>query len=134
MDAVAVMTALLTAYAPLTALVPAANIMPGTIPQGHLPAVGIREISSSEMATASGAQASVMVTARVQVTVYAATYPAMRAALNAAKLGPGYHTGLIAGVDVRSVSRDFVGPDLSDISIPIYEQSRDFRVVYIAPN
>ena len=134
MDGVAIMLALLADYAPLTALVPATKIMAGTVPQNVLPAVGIREISSSEMATASGAQASVMVTARIQVTVYAATYPTMRAVLNAAKLGPGYHTGLIAGVDVRSVSRDFVGPDLSDISIPIYEQSRDFRVVYIAPN
>ena len=135
MSAVKVMKALLLAHAPLVALVAAENVMAGTIPQGAvLPAIGIKEIGSSELATVSLGQAAVLVTARVQVTVLAKSYPAVKALLQAAKLGPGAHTGMVAGVRVRSVIRDAVGPDLSDDDAGIYEQSRDFKVTFVEAN
>ena len=134
MDGVAVMRALLLAHAPLTSLVPSASIVAGTIPLGVLPAIGIKEISRIETETVSRGQTNVMVTARVQVTAYAGSYPAKKALIQAAKLGPGAHTGIVAGVTVRSVLRDMVGPDMDDDDSQVFEQSRDFKVTYIEPN
>ncbi|MGZ8339144.1 MAG: hypothetical protein ACXW2U_05465 [Telluria sp.] len=132
MSAVSIMRALLTAHAPLTTLVPVARIVSGDVPEGSLPAIGIREISGIEQDTVSRAGNS-LVTARVQVTVYATSYPQQKAILKAAKLGAGTHTGTIAGYAVRSVLRDSVGPDMGSAEIPTFEQSRDFKVAFIEP-
>lgn len=134
MDGVAIMRALLSAHAPLTALVPAANIRAGTVPVGVMPAIGIKEISRIETETVSRSQASVMVVSRIQVTVYANTFPAKKDLIRAVKLGEGTHRGIVAGVTVRSVLRDIVGPDFDDDAAKVYEQSRDFKVTYLEPN
>jgi hypothetical protein len=135
MDAVAVMRALLLAHAPLTDLV-GDRIIAGTVPLSAVTpvAVGLTEVGRNDADTVAREGATTLVTARVQVTVYATTYPAMKAALNAARLGSGVFTGVIAGLQVRSVLRDSVGPDLSDEEPGIAEQSRDFMVTYIEPN
>lgn len=135
MDAVAVMRELLLAHDPLTALV-GDRVIAGTVPMSAVTpvAIGLTEISRYDADTVSRSGPSTLVTARVQVTVYATKYPAMKAALNAARLGPGVFTGMIAGVEVRSVLRDNVGPDLSDEEPGIAEQSRDFLVTYLEPN
>jgi len=135
MSAVKVIRALLAAHAPVLALVPAARIVAGTVPQGMpLPAIGLTEISRIELPTASLAQRTVQVTARVQVTVHAGTYPDQKAVLQAARLGHGAHTGTVAGVEVRSVMRDVVGPDMTDDDAGVYQQSRDFKVVFVEAN
>lgn len=135
MDAVAVMRALLLAHAPLTDLV-GDRIIAGAVPLSAVTpaAVGLTEVGRNEADTVSRSGPSTLVTARVQATVYATEYPAMKAALKAARLGPGVFTGMIAGVEVRSVLRDSVGPDLSDEEPGISEQSRDFIVAYLEPN
>lgn len=132
MSAVMIMRALLVGHAPVTALVPAARIVAGNVPDGSLPAIGITEISGVEQDTVARAGRT-LVTARVQVTVYAASYPQQKAILKAAKLGTGVFTGQIAGYAVRSVLRDMVGPDLGDPRVPTFEQSRDFKVTFIEP-
>lgn len=132
MSAVAIMRALLVADAALTALVPVARIVAGDVPEGSLPAIGIREISGIEQDTVSRSGNS-LITARVQVTVYATSYPQQKAVLKSAKLGAGVFTGQIAGYAVRSVLRDSVGPDMGDPQIPSFEQSRDFKVTFIEP-
>lgn len=134
MDGVVVMRRLLIDHAPLTALVPASNIFVGTVPLNTFPAVGIREVDRNEMRTVSMGQESVLVRARIQVTVYAKKYPMQKALIFAAKLGPGPHTGVIADVVVKSVMRESVGPDFVDDAAQVYEQSRDFMVTYIEPN
>lgn len=134
MNGVVVMRTLLLAYGPVAALV-SDKVFAGTIPQGDiLPAIGIKEISRTEQATVANDGPATLVTARIQVTVYSKSYPAQKALLLAAKLGAGVHTGEIAGVTVRSVLRDIVGPDMSDEDAGIFEQSRDFKVAYIEPN
>lgn len=135
MDAVAVMRALLLAHAPLTALV-GDRIIAGTVPLSAVTpvAVGLSEVGGNELDTVARAGASALVTSRVQATVYATNYPVMKAALNAARLGDGVFTGVIAGVKVLSVLRAGIGPDLSDEEPGIAEQSRDFMVSYINPN
>lgn len=135
MSAIKVIRALLVAHAPVLALVPAGRIVAGTVPQGMpLPAIGLTEISRTELPTASLVQRAVQVTARVQVTVHAASYPDQKAVLQAARLGAGAHTGTVAGVTVRSVMRDVVGPDMSDDDAGLYQQSRDFKVVFVEAN
>lgn len=135
MSAIKVIRALLAAHAPLLALVPAARIVAGTVRQGTpLPAIGLAEISRVELPTVSLGQRAVQVTARVQVTVHAATYPDQKAVLQAARLGPGPHTGTVAGIEVRSVMRDVVGPDMADDEAEIYQQSRDFKVIFVEAN
>lgn len=135
MSAIKVIRALLVAHAPLLALVPAPRIVVGSVPLGTpLPAIGLTEISRLEMPTASLSQRAVQVTARVQVTVHASTYQEQKAVLQAARLGPGAHTGTVAGVVVRSVMRDIVGPDLKDEAASIFEQCRDFKVVFVEAN
>jgi len=132
MSAVAIMRALLIGHAPVTALVPAARIVAGNVPDGSLPAIGITEISGVEQDTVARAGRT-LVTARVQVTVYAASYPQQKAILKAAKLGAGVFTGQVAGYAVRSVLRDAIGPDMGNPAIPTFEQSRDFKISFIEP-
>lgn len=135
MSAVKVLRALLQAYPPVTVLLPTERVIVGTVPQeSELPAIGIKEVSRNEFATVARAEKRVLVRSRVQVTVYAKSYPEQKAVLLAAKLGPGVHTGVVAGVTVRSVVRGEVGPDLSEEDADIFEQSRDFMVAYIEPN
>ncbi|MDN2700165.1 hypothetical protein O0882_28030 [Janthinobacterium sp. SUN073] len=135
MSAVKVIRALLAVHAPVLALVPAARIVAGTVPQGMpLPAICLAEISRVELPTVSRGQRTVQVTARVQVTVHASTYPDQKAVLQAARLGAGAHTGTVAGVAVRSVMRDVVGPDMTDDEAGVYQQSRDFKVVFVEAN
>lgn len=135
MSAIKVIRALLAAHAPVLALVPAARIVAGTVPQGTpLPAIGLTEISRVELPTVSLGQRAVQVTARVQVTVHASAYPEQKAVLQAARLAPGAHTGTVAGVAVRSVMRDVVGPDMTDDEAGVYQQSRDFKVVFVEAN
>ncbi|MBG6222798.1 MULTISPECIES: hypothetical protein [unclassified Janthinobacterium] len=135
MSAIKVIRALLIAHAPVLALVPAARIVAGTVPQGTpLPAIGLTEIRRGELPTVSLGQRAVQVTARVQLTVHAGTYADQKAVLQAAKLGAGAHTGTVAGIAVRSVMRDVVGPDIIDDDAGIYQQSRDFKVVFVEEN
>ena len=134
MSAVKVIRALLLAHAPVTALA-GDKIFAGVIPQATvLPAIGIKEISRIEKKTVGLNGPTVLMTARIQVTVLAKSYPDQKVLLQASKLGPGAHTGVIAGVAVRSITRESVGPDLSDEEIGVFEQSRDFKVTYIEAN
>lgn len=132
MNGVVIMSTLLRTFGPVTDIV-GAEIYAGNVPQSAtLPALGIKEISRVEQDTAAR-EGGALVTARIQVTVQTKSYPQQKALLLATKLGGGVHTGLIAGVEVRSVLRDAIGPDLSDDDAQIFEQSRDFKVTYIEP-
>lgn len=134
MNGVVVMRALLLEHAPVASMV-ADRVFADKVPLGQpLPAISISEISRVEKATVANDGPATLVTARIQVNVHATNYPEQKALLLAAKLGSGTHTGEIAGVAVRSVLRDSVGPDMGDDSAGIYQQSRDFKVTYIEPN
>lgn len=132
MSAVAIIRALLVNHAPLAALVPPERIEAGDVSLDMLPAIGIREVGAVEQDTVARAGNS-LVKARVQVTVYAESYPQQKTILRAAKLGTGVFTGQIAGFAVRSVLRAGIGPDMGNPAIPTFEQSRDFMVAYIEP-
>lgn len=130
MNAVMIMRALLLAHQPVVDLV-GENVVAGDIDYDQVPAIGLSEIGRREADTV--ARTSRMVTARVQVTVHARDYGVQKDLLQAARLGPGVFTGVVAGVEVRSVLRDTVGPDLSDPTAGLFQQSRDFIVTYLEP-
>ncbi|MYM37261.1 hypothetical protein GTP38_23320 [Duganella sp. FT94W] len=134
MSAVSIVRSLLLAYQPLRELVPADDIVAGTVPDGILPAIGIKEVGGGELETVGRAEGATLCRIRVQVTVYAKTYPEQKALLHAAGLGRGVHSGTVDGFVVRSVLPAGIGPDLSDDDAGVYSQSRDFKVAYIQPH
>jgi len=136
MSGVAIMRALLTAHAPLLALVPAERIFAGKVPQGAvLPAVSITTVDGYEQRTVARLGPTTQNRERVQITVVAASYASQKAVLAATKMGPGTHRGVYAGFKALSVQPDNVGPDLNDLDDDgIYEQSRDFLVTFTEAN
>lgn len=136
MSAVAIMHALLVAHTPLTAIIPAARIFAGIIPQGQLlPAISITEVDSYELDTVARQQSTTSNRSRVQVTVVARSLFDQKRTIAAAKLGPGVHRGVWGGFTVLSVLPGGVGPDLNNLDDDgIYEQSRDFLVTFVEPN
>jgi hypothetical protein len=135
MSAVKVIRALLVASAPVTALVPVAQIVAGVVPQGvTLPAVAITDVSSVPVSAIDAQAEFSLVTSRVQVTLMAKDYPTVKTLMEVARKACNFARGTIAGVSVVSVVRDTVGPDFSDDAASIHFQSIDFKVTYHEQN
>ncbi|QOY96331.1 DUF3168 domain-containing protein [Massilia sp. UMI-21] len=109
------------------------RVSAGDVPQGAaLPAIGVREISSVPVGAIDAQAANSLVTSRVQVTAHVKTYPELAGALRAARQACNFERGLIADVDVASVVRDIIGPDLQYESG--HAKSIDFTVTHHEPN
>lgn len=130
MDGIAVIRQLLVSNASLTALVPATRIAAGVLPQGTaLPAISITLISAVDRnIPAPGATRSV--TARVQVTVIASTYPSQRQILAAVKKAAADTMPAVTGISAVVVHSDATGPDFMDDKATLYMGSQDFRISY----
>lgn len=132
MPAVKVTRYLLANNSALTARVPAARIMAGTVPINTvLPAIGITQISGTERITVATNDTLVMVTSRVQVTVMAKSYADQKTILGLIRDALPNTTGTVNGVTVDSILPDTVGPDMKDEEAAIFYQSRDFFVKHI---
>lgn len=130
MPDVAVIVSLLKAHAPLTAVVPAARIMGGDLPQGTpVPAISVSHVSG--VWGKQLGQQSRDCTARVQVTVKAANYPQQKQLLPLVRAAVPRTHGTVAGVVVDSITRDADGPDFRDDEAGIYLQTQDFFVKYV---
>lgn len=137
MSGVSIMRTLLTQHAPLTALVPPANMIAGTIALGTLKsAISIRSVGSTEFWTTANNLTVKMVRERVQVTAYSnGDFPLLERILKAAALGRGVYTGTVGSYRVRSILRENVGPYIGPgDNDKIHEQSRDFMVTFIEAN
>lgn len=136
MGAVAIVRALLVEYGPLLAMLPAARIFAGIVPQGtELPAISIQEIDGYEISTIARRQDTTLNRSRVQVTVIAKNLRDQKRIMGAAKLGPGVHRGTYAGFKTLSVLPGGIGPDMNNLDDDgIYEQSRDFMVTFVEAN
>lgn len=131
MNSVKVIRALLVANAPVLAIVPAAQVIAGVLPQGTaLPALGITEVSTVELGRIDAQSPTTLVESRVQVTVFTATYPAQKTLLDAVRKACNYQRGSLAGVTVVSVRRGSNGPDFNDSESGFFMQSVDFMVTY----
>lgn len=139
MSGVVIMRELLKLRAQLTDLVPAGRIFVGALPLGAaLPAVGITSVGGNEVETVARRAQRIPVRERVQVTVYAADYPAQERLLKAAGLGAGVHTGLLTTAEntyhVNSVLPLGTNPAIPPAGDGIYERSRDFMVTFKEAN
>lgn len=131
MDGVAAILQLLTADAPLTALVPTARILPGVLPQDTvLPAISIMSVSGNDRnIPAPGADRRVV--ERVQVTVLAPDYPSQKAVQRAIRKAAADKIGVtVTGISGVTVHTDSAGPDFMNEAASIHMGSQDFRVEY----
>lgn len=129
MPDVTVIRHLLANHAPLTAVVPAARIMGGDLPQGTaLPAISVAHVSG--VWGRQLGQQSRDCTARVQVTLHAANYPQQKQVMPLVRAAVPRTHGTVAGVVVDSITREADGPDFRDDEAGIYLQTQDFFVKY----
>lgn len=130
MDGVAAVKQLLHADGTLTALVPAARIQAGALPQGiTLPALALESISKVDRnIPAPGADRHV--SERVQVTVLAKTYPSQKEIMRAVRHAVADKFPTVSGLVNVTVHTDGSGPDLINDDASIRIQTQDFRVTY----
>ena len=104
---------LLANSATLIAQVPAARIIGGVLPQGMaLPAISVMHVSTvrpSFVAASAG-----MSIARVQVTIFAATYATQKSIMALIRAALPRSRGSVNGVAVESIIPDIEGPDSTD--------------------
>jgi hypothetical protein len=135
MSSVKIIRALLVADTALLAVVPAARVIAGVLPQGTaLPSVAVTEVSTVELSRIDAQAVDALIEGRVQVTIFAATYPAQKQLLDLVRKSCNYKRGTVAGLVVSSVRRDSNGPDFNDPAAGFYMQSIDFKVIYHEPN
>jgi len=128
-QATRIIVALLTADAALLALIPAARMFQGFIPQNAtLPALAYTNISDNDRQTIAGDEPTVIETGRVQVTVAAKDYPAKERLIGAVRQACSGKRGTIAGMHVNNVRSDGIGPDLDNEEAGIYGRTIDFMV------
>ena len=131
MSATAIARHLLVNNVALTALIPAARIFTGAVPVGtEMPAIAVGGVSGMPRNIVAMNATKSLVTARVQVTIYAKTYALQKQylALVLAAL-PNTH-GTVNTFDCDSILPDTEGPDIYDDVLIVYEQSQDFMIKY----
>lgn len=129
-DGVAAVRQLLVAYAPLTALVPAARIQAGVLPIGTtLPAVSIMSVSKVDR-NLPNPDTYRHVVERVQVTVMAANYVSQKSVLAAVRKAAADKFPTVSGIIRATVHTESAGPDFMDAEASIHMGSQDFRVTF----
>lgn len=130
MSDVKVIQYLLSHNTALNNVVPAANIMGGKVTQGTpLPTIGIKHVSGTRRKTADGA-AIKYCWGRVQITVNAEDYPQQKDVLKLVRAALPTTRGVVAGVNVDSVTHELDGPDFSDGDSGVYMESIDYVVAF----
>ena len=105
---------LLANNAPLIAVVPATKIMAGVLPQGiAAPAIAITGVSTIRRHPVGIATVEYC-TSRVQVTVFATTYPLLKSTLALVRTALPRSRGTVNSVKVDSILHALDGPDFTD--------------------
>lgn len=121
---------LLANNAGLLAVVPAARIIKGTIPQGTtLPALSVSHVSTVRRKNVAGSVVK-FCTSRVQITVDAPTYALQKSVLALVRAALPLTRGTIDGVAVDSIHHELDGPDFSDDASGVYAESVDYMITY----
>lgn len=130
MSGVAIARYLLANNVALIAAVPAARIFAGNVIGGVYPAISVTSITGVPRNTVAMTETSRMITERVQITVYAATYALQKQLLGLVRGAlPNTH-GTVNTFNCDSILPDNEGPDLFDDVLIIYEQSQDFMIKF----
>lgn len=131
MSGVAIARYKLANSANLTAVVPAARIQAGVLPQNTaLPAISVTLVSGVTGLQVS--KASGLRTDRVQITVDAASYPQVRQILALCRAALPYTRGTVNSIACDSILPDIEGPDGFDDLLKTYFQSQDYIVRWSA--
>jgi len=131
MQAIKALQALLTGAGSVTSLVPAGCILTGVVPLGApLPAIGLRHISTVEVPPISATPGDTVVRSRIETEVIAKSYADQEAITDAIRLACNYQRGLLDGVRVISILREFVGPDEENPETKLYSKSTDWLVTH----
>lgn len=129
MSGTAIIRYKLANYANLTAVVPAARIQAGVLPQGTaLPCISVTQVSGTtynEVGKASGLHFD-----RVQITADAASYPQVRQILALCRAALPYTRGTVNSIVCDNIVPDIEGPDGFDDLLKSYFQSQDYIVTW----
>ena len=118
---------LLANNAALTSVVPAANIK-AVLPQGVTrPAIEVKHISTTYRHMIASSEDC---RSRVQVTVHATSYPSQHSILSLVREALPRTHGTVDGVEVKSLIKDVVGPDMRNDDIQSFIGSQDFIIEY----
>lgn len=129
MSGVAIVRYKLSQAAALTAIVPAARIQAGVLPQGTaLPCISVTLVSGRVLPQVS--KSSGLHTDRVQITVDAASYPQVRQILALCRAALPYTRGTVNSIACDSIVPDIEGPDGFDDLLKSYFQSQDYIVTW----
>jgi len=128
---VAIVGALLRAYAPLASVVDAASIKAGKLPDGvALPAILVRSVSMVERQNLRRG-ATVRAIERVSVAVRASSYRQQREIIGLVRACCAGRTGDVGGGIRVSITTAGTGPDVGGPANS-FEQTQDFRVSFDA--
>lgn len=131
MSGVAIVRSLLVANAPLIAQVPAIRIFAGDLPENTvIPAIEITQISGLQHNTVAMTESPFLSTERVQITVFAKSYPLQKSYLSLIRAALPNTRGIINGFNTDSILPDIESPDMKDYVALIYMQGYDFIVRY----
>lgn len=130
MNGVAAVLRALEAHAPLTALVPIDNMTAGDLPLNFpLPALSAERVSGMDRnVPAPGGMKAV--DERVQVTVYARSYPEQQTIQRLVNNAGDAARPTVAGIQDVVIHTAGEGPDFRDESSSIFLGTQDFRVRY----
>lgn len=122
---------LLANNAPLTAQVPATDIVAGTLVQGtSAPAISVQHVSTTRRKTVAPGAMTLCIS-RVQVNVVASTYPELVSVLALVRTGLPRSRGTVNGVKVDALLLDSEGPHAMDEEMRAYVGSQDVIVKHL---
>lgn len=139
MSGVAVIRYLLANHSPLTAVVAAAKIMAGTLPESvKPPAISVTTVSTIPRNTLAMTEAKALVTERVQVTLHVhqseregSDYAGLSTGMRLIRQACPNQRGTVNGIELDSIMPDITGPDLEAIDEGIIARSQDFIVKWL---
>lgn len=140
MSGVSVIRYLLAQNSGLTAVVSASKIKAGDLPLNiALPAIGVKQISSSARLTVSMNSPKTLHTVRVQVSAMVKEsianpqgdgYPGLESIMKLILAACPNQHGTVNSISVDSILPDLEGPDLPGDETGVISRSRDFIVSY----
>lgn len=131
MSGVAIIAHLLVSAAGVTAVVPAARIKAGVLPQSTvLPAIAVSKISAQQHNTLAQNQSTYLVTERVQVTVLTKDYVQMKSIQALIRAALPQTRATVNSFVCDALYPDTEGPDLYDHEDQIHAGSADYRVTF----
>lgn len=133
MSAVVALRSVLVGQTAITSLVPSARIFVGVLPlKAVLPAIALISVSATPRNTLSMQESQRLSRERVQVTVYAKTYPGLDRLMLALTQAVRNQRMEIAGINVQSILPAGIGPDFEGTDPVMFVRSADYLVSYLA--